>query len=146
MSFTPVIGSDEELKFVATYDRATANVNVIPGFPGGNLGQFLKICGLSNSNFISINFTSSSTGVPGAPSLANETYSVVSYDKTGKLGSLIWSGLYPELLTPDGTTPPSIQQFVVIGSSGIFSNINKVIVDYNNLIRVCYFVGPKEVV
>jgi hypothetical protein len=146
MSFTPPIGPNEIIKFVATYDRETAFVQKIPGYPETNLGQFLKISGLGGNSFISVNSISSSTGVPGAPSIADETYSIVSYNSfpiPQKLGSLIWSGIYIDQLSIDGKTPPSIEEFAVTGASGIFSEVNRVIVDYNNIIRVCYFIGSK---
>ena len=149
MSSIPKINSDEEIKFVATYDRAVGSVQIIPGYQGGNLGDILDVAGVCSFSFISINFLSTGPGIPGAPAFADETYSVVSYPNVGKnlpkLGSVIWSGTYREQLSQDGTTPPSVQDFAVIGASGIYSDVTRVIVDFNNIIRVVYLIGPKSI-
>ena len=148
MNFAPLIAANEELKIVATYDRATASVEEIPGFAGGFLYQKLNIAGLPNPSIISVDFNSrliDNAGPEGneALGLSTETYTVTSQGEPGELNSLIWAGLYTQKLLPGGITPPSIQQFTVIGSSGIFSGINRVVVDYNSLLRVCYFIGPR---
>ncbi len=147
MVFSPSIGPNEEIKLIGSYDRSIVNVQQISGYPGGNLGQITNIVGLCGPSFMSVNYVVSKTGLIGGPTYADETYSLVSYpedNKLPKLGSIIWSGTYRESLSESGFTAPSVQEFPVTGASGIYSGVNRVIVDYNNIVRVVYFVGPKQ--
>ena len=149
MSFNPSILENEEIKFVATYDIRTAFAQFIPNYPGGNAGLIVNIAGLCSFNFLSINFVVTETGLLDGPEFTDDTYSLASYPKDNnklpKIGSLIWSGIYKERLSriDNLTTPPSIQQFAVTGADGIYTGVNKVIIDYNNSIRVLFFIGPK---
>lgn len=146
MVFSPSIGPNEEIKLIGSYDRSIANVQQIPGYPGGNSGQITNIVGLCGPSFISVNFVVTKTGLIGGPTYADETYSLVTYPENNllsKLGSIIFSGTYRESLSESGFTAPSVQEFPVTAASGIYSGVNRVIIDYNNIIRVIFFVGPK---
>ena len=148
MSFTPPpIERDEEIKFVVTYDRSQGNLKKIPGFPGGNLGVPAKVAGLCGQTLISINYVATTTGLPGSSIYSDETYSMVTYPEDKqllKLGSLIWSGTYRDAWTESGVfIANSVQEFPVTASSGIYSAVNRVIIDYNNNIRIVYLIGPK---
>ncbi len=147
MSFNPIIDPNEEIKFIGSYDRNTVNFHQIPGFPGGNGGIPIKIAGLCGPSFISATVAASRSALLGSPNYADETYSMVTYpenDKLPKLGTLIWSGTYREVLV-QGFTAPSVQEFPVTASSGIYSGINRVIIDFNNDTRVVYFIAPKMI-
>jgi hypothetical protein len=144
----PTISENEEIKFIGEYDRSNAFIQTIPGFPGGNAGYVTNIAGVCGNTFISNNYTITGTGLLGSDPYADETYSMVSYPygnkEVNKLGSLIWTGTYREILTETGETAPSIQEFVVSGSSGVYSNVTRVIMDFNNIVRILYFIGPKN--
>lgn len=151
MSFAPIIGPNEEIKFIGSYDRGNTNkffVQVIPGYPGGNVGQVVDIAGVCTNTFLSVNFVTTKDGLLGSSPYIDENYSLVSYpigdNKLPKIGSLVWSGTYREELTPDGKTISSVQEFPVTGASGIYSEVSKVIIDFNNIVRVVYFIGPKN--
>ena len=146
MSFNPPIGPNEEIKFIGSYDIKTNFTQHIPGYPGGNAGVPTDIAGVCSNTFISDNFVATKSALLGSPSYVNETYSMVSYPKDNnvvKLGSLIWSGTYIDTINSDGDSGASVQDFVVLGASGLYSNVNRVIIDFNNDVRVIYFIGPK---
>ncbi len=146
MSFKPEIGVNEEIKFIGSYDRSKAFVQQIPGYPGGNGGLVTNIAGVCSNTLISNNYVATGTGLIGSAPFADETYSMVSYSKENdllKLGTVIWSGTYREEISESGQTAPSIQDFVVTGATGIYSGVSRVIIDFNNIIRVVYFIGPK---
>ena len=71
-----------------------------------------------------------------------ENYTLSSYksNNSKKLGEITWNGLYANGQSSNITTP-SIQKFVVLGSNGIFKNVTAVFIDFNNPIRIIYFVG-----
>lgn len=141
------IGDNEEIKYIGTYDVKLTKLQLIPGYPGGNIAVIPKITGICGDTFISVNFTNSQSPFVGGPNYVDETFSMVTYPNSVdniKLGSLVWSGTYRGKIV-DGQTLPSIQQFSVIGSSGIYSGINRVIYDFTNPTRVIYFIGPKIV-
>ena len=147
MVFSPSIGDNEEIKLIGSYDRNISNTQLIPGFPGGNTGQITIIGGLCGPSFISLNFALTNSGLLGSPVYADETYSLVSYPENTtihKLGSIIFSGTYLEQVSDEDFTPPSVQEFPVTAASGIYSGVSRVIVDYNNIVRVIYFIGPKN--
>lgn len=139
----------EEIKFIGTYDISKPFLTQkIFGFPGLNFGLNTNIAGVCSDTFISVNLVITGTGIPGGPRYSDETYSMVSYpdskEELPKLGSIIWSGTRRINISDSGITPPSVQEYAVTGTSGIYSNINKVIIDYNNVVRIIYFIGPKE--
>ncbi len=145
MSLQPEIEKDEKILYVCSYDRKDGYAQYIPGYPGGNISVPLKIAGICGFSLISAGIVITNNGLIGSPTYIDETFSLVTYSdnpNSVKLGNLIWSGTYRENIT-DGITAPSVQEFNVIGSSGIYSEVTKVIIDYNNLIRVLYFVGKK---
>lgn len=141
----PQIKDNEEIKFIGEYDRSKSVITEIPGYPGGNALHptfIARVCGntiISNTYF--------SNDITDNLAISDETYSLTSYPENVelvKLGSVIWSGTYREKLLPGGFTPPSIQEFAVIGSSGIYSDVTRVIMDFNNIKRILYFIGPKN--
>lgn len=138
------IGVDEEIKFIGTYSINLVKINYVPGFPGFNAAVPTEIVGLCGETLISINLITLESPLTESVFI-DETFSMVSYPKdnqSSKLGNLIWSGTYREKII-DGVTAPSIQDFPVTGSTGIYSGINRVILDYNNPTRILYFIGPK---
>ncbi len=148
MSFNPSISSNEEIKFIGSYDVNSAFIQLTPNYPSGNFGLVTNIAGVCANTFLSGNFLITKTSLFGSPTFADETYSLVSYPKESndlpKIGSLIWSGVYREKITLEGTTAPSVQAFVVTGADGIYSDVSRVIIDFNNVVRVLYFIGPKS--
>jgi hypothetical protein len=148
MSFNPQIGPNEEIKFIGSYDRKNVFAQQIPGYPGGNAGITVNISGVCSNSFISDNFVETKSGLLDSPIYVDATYSMVSYLKDNnvvKLGSLIWSGTFIDRSTIFGVAGPAVEQFVVLGGSGLYSNVNKVITDFNNDVRVIYFIGLKIV-
>ncbi len=143
-----IIDANKEIKFVGEYNISQSSFEKIPGFPGGNLGHITNITGVCGNTFISNNFTVTRTGLLGGEVYADETYSMVSYppgDKDViKLGSLIWSGTYREKIDGSGRTAPSIQRFAVTAADGIYSGVTEVVMDFNNIVRVLYFLGPRR--
>lgn len=147
MSNLPNIGFDEQIKFIGTYSIDLVKINLIPGFPGYNAAVPTKITGLCGETLISINLVKLESPLIGGNTFIDETFSMVSYPKENelpKLGNLIFSGTYREKII-DNITAPSIQEFPVTGSSGIYSEVSRVIIDFNNPTRVLYFIGPKTV-
>jgi hypothetical protein len=81
--------------------------------------------------------------------LLYETYTLSSYKKEysqsvydNKIGEITWNGFYPNSGTNTDTTSP-FQQFVVLGGSGIYTKVKKIVIDFRNSIRKIYFVGKK---
>lgn len=147
MSNLPKIEASEQINFVGTYSIDLVKINLIPGFSGYNAALPTEITGICGETLISINLVKIESPLIGGSTFIDETFSMVSYPKDNqlpKLGNLIWSGTYREKII-DNITAPSIQDFPVTGSSGIYSKISRVIVDYNNPTRVLYFIGPKAI-
>ncbi len=145
MSLKVEIGSEEKILYVGSYDRKDGKSQYIPGFPGGNIYVPLQIAGVCGFSLISAGIVVTGNGLIGSPTYIDETFSLVTYSNepnSVKIGTVIWSGTYKENIV-DGITAPSIQEFDVIGSSGIYSDVTKVIIDYNNLVRIVYFIGKK---
>jgi hypothetical protein len=81
--------------------------------------------------------------------LLYETYTLSSYKKEysqsvydNKIGEITWNGFYPNSGTNTDTTS-SFQQFVVLGGSGIYTKVKKIVIDFRNSIRKIYFIGKK---
>jgi hypothetical protein len=81
--------------------------------------------------------------------LLYETYTLSSYKKEhnksvydNKIGEITWNGFYPNSGTNTDTTS-SFQTFVVLGGSGIYSKVKKIVIDFRDSIRKIYFVGKK---
>jgi hypothetical protein len=73
-----------------------------------------------------------------------ETYTISSYKDNNlekKIGEITWNGLYPDNGS-EGITTSSIQPFVVLGKSGIYKCVTKVIIDFRKgTERIIYFIG-----
>ena len=73
-----------------------------------------------------------------------ETYTISSYKNQNlgkKIGEITWNGLYPDNGS-GGITSSSIQSFVVLGKSGIYKCVTKVIIDFRKgTERIIYFIG-----
>jgi hypothetical protein len=81
--------------------------------------------------------------------LLYETYTLSSYKKEyvqntydNKIGEITWNGFYPNSGSNTDTTSP-FQTFVVLGGSGIYSKVTKIVIDYRNSVRKVYFIGKK---
>ena len=81
--------------------------------------------------------------------LLYETYTLSSYKKecnqsvyNNKIGGITWNGFYPNSGTNTDTTS-SFQTFVVLGGSGIYSKVTKIVIDFRNSVRKVYFIGKK---
>jgi hypothetical protein len=73
-----------------------------------------------------------------------ETYTLSSFDKkNNKIGQINWSGFYPDATSQGGITTNGIQNFVVLGSDGIYKKVKKVIIDFSDTIRKLYFIKIK---
>ncbi len=76
-----------------------------------------------------------------------ESYTISSYSDynlENKIGEITWNGLYPDTGS-GGITTTSIKPFVVLGKSGIYKCVNKVIIDFTNgTERIMYFIGKKH--
>ncbi len=78
--------------------------------------------------------------------LLDETYTLSSYKKEcnqikydSKVGQITWTGFYPNSST-NGDTTSDFEQLTVLGGSGIYSKVTKVIIDYRKEIRKIYFI------
>ncbi len=141
------LGPNEEIKFIGSYDITKAYFNLTPDRIVGNVGIKTDVNGVCGNNFISNNFVETKSNLSSTQIFSDETYSMVSYpdlnNKLPKIGSIIWSGLY-DIPIVGGATLPTVQEFMITSSSGIYQMVNKVIIDFINVIRVLYFIGPKN--
>ena len=73
-----------------------------------------------------------------------ETYTISSYKDNNlekKIGEITWNGLYPDNGS-EGISKSSIQSFVVLGKSGIYQCVTRVIIDFRKSTeRIIYFIG-----
>ena len=81
--------------------------------------------------------------------LIYETYTFSSYKKeceknkfNKKVGQITWNGFYPDNGTI-GNTTSNFQQFTILGRSGIYNKINKVIIDFRKPIRKIHFISER---
>ena len=81
--------------------------------------------------------------------LLDETFTLSSYKKEcnqknydNKIGQITWAGFYPEDST-NGVTTRDFEPYTVLGGSGIYSKVTKVIIDFRKDIRNVYFIGKK---
>lgn len=75
---------------------------------------------------------------PQGNELLFETYTISSYDKKNKLiGQIQFTGFYPN---KGFFTSPSTRRFDITSSSGIYKCINKVIINFQNVVRIVTFI------
>lgn len=75
-----------------------------------------------------------------------ENYTISSYkDKSRKekVGEIHWQGLYPDTSSQGGITTKKIERFIVEGKSGIYCNVCSIVIDFENPVRLIYFIGKK---
>jgi hypothetical protein len=81
--------------------------------------------------------------------LVNGTFTLSSYKKNcnkkiydKKIGQITWNGLFPDR-NSNNYTNPNFLSFTILGGSGIYSKVTKVIIDYTNETRKVYFIGKR---
>ncbi len=143
MSVNDYIGPNEEVKFIGTY-----NINNIVSNPGNNdysgadglITDVAGVCGLSQ---ISNTYVYTTTQLVGSPRFLFENYALTSVDDNkGFLGNCIWQGALQDTGS-FGFTDTPIFAFPVSGTSGIYSGIIRVVINFTNENRVLYFIGLK---
>jgi hypothetical protein len=141
-----LVKPDQKVFFVGSYNVADRNIqnngitstlpmNISVNSNGYNL-RVVQSFKINDLNIPEVNFL-------------DENYSVTSYDTLSFvvpnkiIGQINFCGLY-ENNSKDTITNNSIQIFNVNSSSGIYSNITNVIIDFSNPIRIAYFIGNNK--
>ncbi len=129
--------------FTGTYDKTS--IRLTPTSTDDNYaatGVFNT--SLCNSGYGSWSATgiANSSALLGSPIFTTENYYFASYDDSlsTKYGEVNFEATYPSN-TVGGITPSTVQSFDVSSKSGIYSNVKRVIIDFNNDVRVLYFIG-----
>jgi hypothetical protein len=146
-SVNDFIGPNEEVRFVGTYDIKKGTTNPVSNENFGFLGFPTEVAGICGYGLINLSYNYASTGLLGAPRFIAEQYSLATVDVLdgpGKkfLGNCVWTGSYPDVGTSGITITPIIA-FGVSSSTGIYTGIKKVVIDYTNDNRVLYFIVDK---
>lgn len=139
-----LIGPNDEIKFIATYDVTTVTPNPNNDDYSGSYGILTKVAGLCGFSFIQNSYVYNSTGLLGAPRYVFENYSLstVLENTQEYLGNCTWQGSLPDVGSL-GITATPIFLFGVSSSTGIYEDITKVVIDFTNSNRVVYLIGSK---
>ncbi len=130
--------------FTGNYDKN--NWNLTPSSTeDNNVATNVVNLIINNSGYNSITATTIFNKAKpfGSPSFYTENYYLGAFNNSlqNKLGEVNFQATYPELGNEGGITSGGIQKFDVSSNSGIFKNIKHVIIDFNNDVRVLYFIG-----
>ncbi len=139
-----LLGPCENVLFTGTYDRA--NWGLTPtSTDDNNVGTNFIALSINPTGYtsVTVNTLFNKAKPLGSPSFYTENYYIPSFnsDLSLKLGEVNIQGSYPEQGNAGGITTGGIQSFDVSSCSGIFKNVNRVIIDFNNPVRVLYFIG-----
>lgn len=147
MFFNDYIGPNEEIKFVGNYDRNKIIINPGSNDNSGSNGLPVEITGICGLGFINTSYYSIESRLPNSVRFLFEQYSLASIDtNNGKnifLGNCVWEGSYPNNI--GNFTSLSIFCFGVSAATGIYTGMLKVVIDYSNINRIIYFIGPKAI-
>ena len=146
-SVNDFIGPNEEIKFIGTYNVSTRVLNPGSNEYSGASGLITEIAGVCGLSQRALTYVYTSSDLIGAPRFVFENYALTTIDdKTNSfLGNCIWQGAYPELGALGITTTP-IFGFPVVTTSGVYTGIVKVVIDFTNINRVLYFISDKVLV
>lgn len=136
----------EEVKFIATYDVRTSNINPENNEFSGSSGLVTDVAGLCAFSFIQRNYQYNTTGLLGGSKYIFENYALSSTDEQNNseyLGDCVWQASYPDKGSL-GVTSTEIICFGVSSSTGIYSGLTKVVIDFTNVNRIIYLIGPKQ--
>ncbi len=138
------IGPNEEVKFVATYNVTERTTNPNNNEYDGASGIPVDVAGVCGFSFTQNSYEYNSTGLLGAPRYMFERYSLSSVSKTNQeyLGDCTWQSSYPDLGSI-GITATPIFLFGVSSATGIYEGLTKVVIDFTNINRIVYLIGPK---
>jgi len=77
--------------------------------------------------------------------LLYETYTFSSYKNnfSKKIGQITWNAFYPDN-GKNGNTVSKFEQFTILGNSGIYNKVTKIIIDFSNDLRKIYFIGKDK--
>jgi len=149
-SVNDFIGPNEEVRFVGTYDIKRRTVNPASNENFGFDGFPTEVAGICGYGLINNSYNYASTNLVGAPRFIYEQYSLATVDvldrtdRVGRkfLGNCVWEGSYPDVGSL-GITATSVFAFGVSSSTGVYTGVKKVIIDFTNDNRVLYFVVDK---
>jgi hypothetical protein len=139
---------NEEVKFIATYDVRNSNRNPGNNEFSGSSGLVTDVAGVCAFSFIQRNYLYNTTGLLGGSRYIFENYALSSTDEQNNseyLGDCVWQASYPDKGSTGVTTVP-ILCFGVSSSTGIYSGLTKVVIDFTNVNRVLYLIGNKTAV
>ena len=138
----------QKILFVGSYDISNRNIQnlgitstlsaEIALYPDGFNLRVVQSFSVNDKNLPNINFL-------------NETYSITSWNAVPLIplskiiGEINFTGLYDNGNASGTITANSVQKFNVNSSSGIYSDITDVIIDFSKPLgfRVLYFVGNR---
>ena len=129
----------EKFLYIATYNVNTFstyeyNENSAYGFVNLNF-----VRGIANPNSLTTsiyNVYSLGTSLSNTTEFVSKQYNVNTLGK----GQISWTANYP---SGSGNTAGGVQDFMVTGKSGIYNNVTRVVIDFNNDNRIVYFICNK---
>ncbi len=138
------IGPNEEVKYIGTYNINVKTDNPTNDDYTGSSGIPTDVAGVCGFSFIQNTYNYNSTGLVGAPRYLFEVYSLSSVSETNQsyLGDCTWQSSYPDSGTT-GITKVNTFLFGVSSGTGIYSGLTKVVIDFTNVNRIVYLIGPK---
>ncbi len=138
------IGSNEEVKYIATYNITERTTNPTNDDYNGAYGIITNVAGVCGFSFTQATYTYNSTGLVGSPKYLFEILSLSTVSETNQeyLGNCTWQSSYPDSGST-GITETDIVLFGVSSATGIYSGLTKVVIDLTNINRIVYLIGPK---
>lgn len=140
------IGPNEFIQYVGSYDVTTRVLTPGSNDQSGTSGVITNVAGICGFSFRIVNYNYAQTGLVGTPRYIDENYSLSTVDTNDPgsqfLGNCAWQGSYPDFGSI-GVTAIPIFCFGVSSSTGVYSNIVKVVIDFTNKVRVLYFIATK---
>lgn len=138
---------NEEIKYIATYDISTRSDNADNSNISGVSGIRTEVAGVCGFGFIQNTYIYSNTGLLGGPRYIFENYALSSVGPSTEgspyLGETVWQASYPDT-GEVGITSTPIFCFGVSSGTGIYQGLIKVVIDFTNVNRIIYLIGPKQ--
>lgn len=140
------IDKNEEIKFIATYNATNRTDNPDNTPNNGSFGIETDVAGICGFSFINKTYVYNNI-----PSVDNRRFvfenfslsTINNLENNFSLGKCVWTGSYTQIDVSSGITTLPIIEFGVSASTGIYSGMIKVVIDYRNINRIIYLIGPK---
>jgi len=136
----PSISKNEKFLYIATYNvDLFSTYNYIADLSAYGFVDLTFVRGIANPNLLTTSIHNVySVGTSGS-NTTEFVYEKYTANTLGK-GQITWESNYP---SSTGITSGGVQKFIVTGKGGIYQNVTRVVIDFNNVNRIVYFICNK---